>query len=271
MPRKVRTQKVNNDGRAARALARSGLDVIRVPEDFPTLAEHGFPEVERVGVEPLKRLGLVRPAARGLYEVRDPRGVARSSFEKLLAARFAGTPHLVTGWWVLALAGLTNQDVKEVVVLTTTNRRSLTISGRRVRVAKVGPADLWGGEKRKDGLVIARPERAFCDCAGTRPARIPAARIGEALEAYVHSTPNSIARLARAAKRTNSPVVARRLGYLVELIAGSRAAEPLHKLIGVSRKADALDAGDEHSPIVTRWQIRTRLGQDELLEHRTIS
>lgn len=258
-------------GRAARALARSGLDVVRVPEDLPVLARHGFPEVETVGLRPLIRLGLVRPAARGLYEVRDPRGVARSSFEKLLAARFAGTDHLVTGWWALAQAGLTSQDVREVVVLTTTNRRDLTIAGRKVRVAKVEPHVMWGGETRKNGLIVARPERAFCDCAGTRPARIPAARIAEALDAYLGSTPHAVERLGRAAKRTASPVVARRLGYLVELIVGERVAEPLHCLIGRSRKADALDPGDDHSPIVTRWQIRTRLATEALLEHRRVS
>lgn len=271
MPRKAQTAKVSPEGRAARALARSGLDVIRVPDDLPVLAKHGFPEAIRVGVSPLERLGLVRPVARGLYEVRDQRGVSRSSFEELLAARFAGTPHLVTGWWVLARAGLTNQDVREVVVLTTTNRRGLTLSGRRVHVVTVDPDDLWGGKLCSNGLAVARPERALCDTAGTRPARIPAPRIAEALEAFLRSKPRALELLVRATKRTGSPVVARRLGYLVELIAGEQAAAPLHRLIGVSRKADALDAGDEKAPIVSRWQIRTRLGPEELLEHRRVS
>jgi predicted transcriptional regulator of viral defense system len=262
---------LSDAGRAARALARSGLDVVRVPEDLPALAWHGFTEVETVGLKPLLRLGLVRPAARGLYEVRDPRGVSRSSFEKLLAARFAGTTHLVTGWWALGQAGLTSQDVREVVVLTTTHRRDFTIAGRKVRVSKVEPDDIWGGQTSENGLTVARPERAFCDCAGTRPARIPAARIAEALDAYLRSTPRAGGRLERAAQRTASPVVARRLGYLVELISGERAAEPLHRLIGRSRKADALDPGDEQSPIVTRWQIRTRLAAEDLLEHRRVS
>ena len=105
----------------------------------------------------------------------------------------------------------------------------------------------------------------------TPPARIPAPRIAEALEAFLRSKPRALELLVRATKRTGSPVVARRLGYLVELIAGEQAAAPLHRLIGVSRKADALDAGDEKAPIVSRWQIRTRLGPEELLEHRRVS
>ncbi|HUO74813.1 MAG TPA: hypothetical protein VMU39_28870 [Solirubrobacteraceae bacterium] len=255
-------------GRAARALARSGLAVIRVPEDLPELAEYGLPEA---GLAPLVKLGLVRRAARGVYEVRDPNGVTRSSFETLLAGRFAGTPHLVTGWWALAQAGLTNQDVRTVVVLTATNRRDLAIAGRRVRVAKAHD-DLWGGDVRENGLVVARPERAFCDCAGNaRTARIPATRIAEALETYLDSTPQALNRLARAARRTGSPVVARRLGYLVELIAGEEAAQPFRDLFGAPHDAEALDPGDDDSPIVPGWHVRTKLAPEELLEHRVVS
>ena len=268
----AKTQRDLTDaGRAAQALVRSGLAVIRVPEDLPELADFGFPEAESYGLAPLVKLGLVRPVARGIYEVRDPNGVARSSFESLLAGRFAGTPHLVTGWWALAEAGLTNQDVRMVVVLSPTNRRDLAMAGRKVQVVEASD-DLWGGDARESGLVVARPERAFCDCAGNaRPARIPATRIAEALEAYLGSNPQAVKRLVRAAKRSDSPVVARRLGYLVELIAGEETAQPLHDLFGPPHKADPLDRGDDTSPIVARWQVRTRLAPEELLEHRIVS
>lgn len=258
-------------GRAAQALARSGLSVVRVPDDLPLLAENGFTEAETVGLGSLVKLGLVRPVARGLFEVRDPTGVARSSFELLLAARFADRPHLATGWWALARAGLTNQDVREVVVLSATKRRDLIISGRRVRVARVEPQELWGGETRESGLVVARPERAFCDCAGRRPTRIPATRIADALDAFLRSSPTAVQRLVRAVKRFSSPAVARRLGYLVELVAGEEPASAFRPLLGASHKADALDPGDEDAPIVTRWRVRTRLAPAELLEHRRVS
>ncbi|MGZ4532442.1 MAG: hypothetical protein ACXVXP_08830 [Mycobacteriaceae bacterium] len=171
----------------------------------------------------------------------------------------------------LAQAGLTNQDVREVVVLTQTNRRDLTIQGRRVRVAKVESNELWGGEACESGLVVARPVRAFCDCAGTKLARIPATRMAEALEAFLGSSPHAVQRLSRAVKRFSSPVVARRLGYLVELISGEDAATPFRALLGSSHKADALDPGDQESPIVARWRIRTQRTPEELLEHRRIS
>jgi len=246
--------------------------VIRVPDDMEILRGFGFPVSSSQSVlRMLARLGLIRPIARGLYEVRDPAGVSRSSFEALLATWFRSDDHLATGWWALAQARLTNQDVREVVVLTDTNRRNLNVLGRNVRVAKVGESELWGGRKRESGLIIATPERAFCDCVGTRPARIPATRIAEALDGFLASDERHLGRLIRAVKRFGSPVAARRLGYLVETIAGPDAAAPLLPLIGSSKKADPLDSGDTTAPIVSKWQIRTRLSADELLEHRRVA
>ncbi len=268
MPANQRDQ--TDAGRAARALSRSELTTLRVPEDLPKLTELGLPYGRR-GVQTLVRLGLLRPVARGLYEVRDPRGVSQTNFEQLLAARLADEPHLVTGWWALAAAGLTNQDVREVVVLVTKHRRDFSAAGRRARVVAVGAQDLWGGKRRPSGLVVAVPERALCDCASRRSARIPAARLGEAVDAYLRSAPKAVDRLAAAVRRYGSPAAARRLGYLVELTAGAEAAEPFRHLLGKSNKADALDPGDAAAPIISRWRVRTHLSPDELLEHRRVS
>jgi predicted transcriptional regulator of viral defense system len=258
-------------GQAARALARAGLSVVRVPEDLGALTEHGLPGGSR-GIEPLVKLGLLRPVARGIYEVRDSRGVALSSFELLLAARFCDRPHLVTGWWALSVAGLTSQDVREALVLTTTKRRDLHALGRRAHVVRVAATDLWGGKRRRSGLVIASPARALCDCARRPSSRIPATRLAEAVDAYLHDdVAAASASLAAAVRRFASPAAARRLGYLVELTAGEAAAAPFRGMLGASHKADALDHGDEDAPIITRWRVRTRLDADQLLEHRHVS
>jgi predicted transcriptional regulator of viral defense system len=259
-------------GQAARALARSGLSVIRIPDDLQTLHRHGFPmQSSQSALQMLVRLGLLRPIARGLYEVRDPAGVSQSSFEALLGSWFRGGPHLATGWWALAQAHLTTQEVREVVVLTETNRRSVFVLGRRVRVAKVGRDDLWGGRQRRTGLILARPERALCDCVATRPARIPAARTAEALDGFLKVDEHALERLVRAARRFDSPVVARRLGFLVDVVAGPEAAAPFLPLIGASKKPDALEPGDAAAPIINKWQVRTALSVDDLLEHRRVS
>ena len=257
-------------GNAARALARSGLATVRVPDDLGRLTELGLP-AGRGGIQSLLKLGLLRPVARGLYEVRNASGVSQSSFELLLAARFADKPHLVTGWWALALAGFTNQDVREAVVLTTSKRRDLDAAGRHAHIVKVDTHELWGGKARRSGLVVASPERALCDCAARRSTRIPATRLAEAVDAYLRSSPNAATRLAAAVKRFRSPAAARRLGFLVELTAGEETAAPFRAMLGNSNKADALDPGDKDAPIVSRWQVRTRLDADELLEHRRVS
>lgn len=243
---------------------------MRVPDDLDALGRLGLPGGRR-GVKMLVKLGFLSPVARGLYEVRDPSGVSKSSFEVLLAARFAHRPHLVTGWWALAQAGLTNQDVRVAVVLTSSNRRDLDAAGRRAHVVKVDARDLWGGRRRPSGLIVASPERALCDCATRPSARIPATRLAEAVDAYLRSSANAATRLAAVVKRYGSPAAARRLGFLVELAAGEHAAEPLRSMLGRSNRADALDRGDQDSPIVSRWQVRTRLGADELFEHRHVS
>ena len=146
-------------GRAARALSRSGLAIVRVPDDLAVLTNHGLTGRKR-GVQALVRLGLLRSVARGIYEVRDPAGVSRTSFELLLAGRFADQPHLATGWWALAEAGLTSQDVREVVLLATTKRRDFNVVGRHAHVVKVSADALWGGK--------APPQRVGGGLAGTR-------------------------------------------------------------------------------------------------------
>ena len=255
---------------ASRALARSGLTVVRVPEDIETLREFGFPEQNREGIRALRSLDLIRPVGRGIYEVRDPSGRVRGGLERLVAAKLSGTAHLVTGWWALADAQLTNQDVRELVVLTPSKRRGLTLSGKRVHVVAAPEAELWGGRKRASGLIVAEPARALCDCAARRSTRIPAPRLAEALERFLEGR-DARKRLVWAVDRYHSPVAARRLGFLAELITGEEWRE-LRQLAGRSKRPEPLDPGDDSAaPVNTRWGIRTRLGEDELLEHRRVS
>jgi len=257
--------------RAARALARSELDTLRVPEDLEHLHQLGFPERTREALRELVELGLLTPVARGLYEVRDSTGLARGGFEKLLAARLAGAEHLVTGWWALARAGLTDQDVREVIVLIGSGRRRpLTLVGRRVRFVTVAPAQIWGGRRTRSGLRIARPERALCDCAGRQATRIPASRIAEALDAFLDSTTDGVDLLRDALKRFDSGAASRRLGYLAEVVSG-RPLPQLRELTRGLKRADPLDRGDEHAPLIPDWRLRSSRSRRELLEHRRVS
>ncbi len=254
---------------ASRALARAGISTLRIPEDLPVLRSLGFPENTEAGLRALKHLGLIKQVRRGLYEVREPTGRSKARLEDLLAARFGDTPHLVSGWWALGHHQLTNQHVREVVVLATRARRPMEIAGTLTRTL-VTPADeIWGGRRQANGLNIAKPERALCDCVMRRNARIPAPRLAESLERFIEQS-NSRDRLVRAIRKYNSPVVARRLGYLVEAVTGERWPEVL-AMTGTSHRLDPLDPGDETSRAVHEWQIRTHLTLSELLEHRVVS
>jgi predicted transcriptional regulator of viral defense system len=256
--------------RALRAISRSGLRTLHLPNDRRALSDQGVAEHEiGAAIQALERLGMLRHVAHGVYEVRDPRGVGRASFERLVAARIGTSPHLATGWWALAHHGLTQQDVRELIVLVPTNRREFVIAGRRVRPAKVAEDRLWGGRTTATGLRIATAARSLCDSAATRPARIPAPRLAEALERLLGGDRGAhIRSLTAALNRFGSPAASRRIGYLVELIAGADVARPLLVGIGQSPSATPLDIGETGGELNSRWRIRTRLSEEALLEHR---
>ena len=65
-----------------------------------------------------------------------------------------------------------------------------------------------------------------------------------------------------------SHTATRRLGYLVELIAGDLAARPLLVGIGNSPTATPLDIGETGGELNSRWRVRTRLSAGALFEHR---
>ncbi len=251
-------------------MTRSGLRTLHLPRDRRVLVEQGIAEDEiAAALVALQRLGMLRHVSHGVYEVHDPNGVSRASFEQLVAARMGDSPHLATGWWALAYHGLTQQEVRAVVVLVATSRRGFVVAGRHVRPAKVAQDRLWGGRLMMSGLRIASAERAICDCAGTQPARIPAPRLAEALERFLGNDRGTrIETLCVALKRFGSHAATRRIGYLVELIAGDLAARPLLVGIGNSPTATPLDIGETGGELNSRWRVRTRLSAGALFEHR---
>lgn len=256
--------------RAARALARSGLTVLRVPEDVPTLADAGLDPGEiELALRALQRRGLVERVGKNVYAVRDQAGTELSTFESLIAARLNGADHLVTGWWALARHQLTPHSVRQVVVLSPSKRSPVEYRGRRAKFAMVPLDDIWGGSTSTSGLSIARPERALLDSVGTRPCRIPIPRVAECMDAFLHSPDHDAQdRLVRAAVRFGSASATRRIGFLIELIAGRGAAEPLLDAIGTSRTPVPLDVGDQRRFVDQRWRVFTSLTPEAILEHR---
>jgi predicted transcriptional regulator of viral defense system len=93
--------------------------------------------------------------------------------------------------------------------------------------------------------------------------------LAEALERFLgNDRETRIETLRVALERFKAHAATRRIGYLVELIAGDVAAGPLLAGIGKSPTATPLDIGETGGELNSRWRIRTRLSVDALLEHR---
>jgi len=77
-----------------------------------------------------------------------------------------------------------------------------------------------------------------------------------------------IGELAAATRRYKSKAAARRLGLLVERLAGSNAATPFVDLIGTSRTPVPLrSSGNAQGPVDRRWRVRVNVDLDLLEEH----
>jgi predicted transcriptional regulator of viral defense system len=79
----------------------------------------------------------------------------------------------------------------------------------------------------------------------------------------------SASRLIKAARRYKTAAVSRRLGFLLELLAGPDAAAPLLKLRGKSNNYVALSpfAPSEGQTNAT-WRLRINVDPDVLVAHR---
>jgi predicted transcriptional regulator of viral defense system len=93
----------------------------------------------------------------------------------------------------------------------------------------------------------------------------------QAAEAVDRALPDhtDLGRLARAAERYGNAAVARRLGYLLELLHGSEAAEPLFPLRGRSHAHVLLSSsGPDKGPTSPRWNLRVNVDPDALTSER---
>jgi predicted transcriptional regulator of viral defense system len=97
--------------------------------------------------------------------------------------------------------------------------------------------------------------------------------VAQTSEAIDRAVPNrtSPKRLAQAAGRYGKAAVARRLGYLLELLHGPAAAEPLLALRGRSHAHVLLSASaPDRGPSSPRWGLRINVDPDALLAHRLV-
>lgn len=260
--------------RAFVALSRRAMDagrhpVVRLDEDVEALdATTGSRRRSQDALRQLSRDGRLRRVRRGLYLLVAPTG---STDVRLLGLIDAVTPrpYLVTAGRALTEFNLSDQHFFRVIVLTSHRLNDWSWQGDQVHYALLTPERIWG-LCTPNGPSIALPERAILDCLANPRWGVSIAQTAEAVDRAVPGC-TSPERLARAAERYRSAAVARRLGYLLELLHGAAAAEPLLALRGRSHAHLPLSASaSDRGPSSPRWGLRINVDPDALLAHRLV-
>jgi predicted transcriptional regulator of viral defense system len=260
--------------RAFVALNRRALDagrhpVVRLDEDMQAVdATTGSRRRSQDALRQLTRDGRLRRVRRGIYLLVAPTG---STDARVLALIDAVTPrpYLVTAGRALAELGLSDQHFFRVIVLSAHRLSDWSWQGDEVRYALLAPGRIWGA-RTPDGPQLATAERAILDCLANPRWGVSLAQSAEAIDRAVPGR-TSPDRLAQAAERYGSAAAARRLGYLLELLHGPEAAEPLLELRGRSHAHVLLSSsGPDRGPTNPRWGVRVNVDADALVAHRLI-
>jgi predicted transcriptional regulator of viral defense system len=217
----------------------------------------------------LTRSRQLEHVRRGAYVMRDETGVLDVDLPRLIDA-LTPQPYLITAGRALAWHGLSDQHFRKVVVLTPTSRRGFDWRGDHVHYAVTDPPRIWGAHRSR-GPRIATQERALLDSLAYRGWGVTLSQNVEALDIALSSRPQFAESLAAAAARYGNAAGARRLGFLVERVAGEAAAAPFRSLLGSSKAATLLDqTRPATGPIDGRWRIRVNADVDALLAHRMV-
>lgn len=222
----------------------------------------------------LNRSGWLVQVRRGAYVVRPRSGAIGVSVLELIGAISPQT-HLVTAGRALSEAGLSDQSFRRVIVLVASRQKSWDWQGESVRYVSTSPTKIWGDRARAIGrftVRIATPERAILDSLSRPAFGVTLGQIVEALDRALRVQSSFEASIARSAARFGSPFVARRLGFLVEQLAGQAASQNFTALVGRSQRiVPLLAGGPEDGPIDRRWRVRINVPFDTLARHQSES
>lgn len=241
-----------------------------LPDDWPALerACGGRAQAARA-ISWLERNGWLQPIRRGAWAVRS-RTLTLGARTLDLVGDLSGLPHLVTAGYALALSGLSDQAYRTVIVATPKRRRDWSWSGDQVHYVQMPAAHLWGGSIRRGSkTLVAEPERALLDSLAHPRWGVSLGHAVEALDRALTSRERFAERLASATARYGNAQLARRVGYLVNLLAGDDQARMFRALRGSSKAFTPLalgTAGD--GPTDPTWRIRLNVEPDRLLSHR---
>jgi predicted transcriptional regulator of viral defense system len=252
-----------------RALEAKRHPVVRLDEDMEALdAATGSRRRSQDALRQLTRDGRLRRVRRGVYLLVAPTGSTDARVLPLIDA-VTPRPYLITAGRALAELGLSDQHFFRVIVLSTHRLGDWNWRGDEVHYALLAPERIWGPSAH-DGPQVARPERAILDCLASPHWGVTLAQTAEALDRAVPDL-TTAASLAQATERYGSAAVARRLGYLLELLFGPDAAAALLPLRGRSHAHVLLSSSSpDQGTTCPRWGLRINVDPDALLEHRLV-
>ena len=241
------------------ALDRRAVRVVVLDRDRPWIGELVSGDALSA-IRSLTRKGWLVPVRRGAWVVRSRSGALPVSALELVG-HLSGQRHLVTGGRALDIRGLSDQAFRRVTVLVDTSQRSWVWLDEEVRYTVVPPKRIWGGSHAASLELtwVATAERALLDSFARPSLGVSMRHAVEALEVYLHRHAEPPRRLAEAAARYENASLARRIGLLVEHLAGETAALPFASLVGPSHAT--VDLGeprttDDRTTVNSRWRVR---------------
>lgn len=246
-----------------RAAIDAGRRGIAVPSVDLERAAYGG--LDRAGVsEAVRRLtrsGRVVRVRRDLLVLPEATGLIRVGLVDLIDA-VAPVPYLITGGRALEHFELTDQHFFGSVVLVPAEMAPLSFRGERATFFVTDPSNIWGAATRR-GPQFARPERAVIDALNHPRFGVSLTQAADALIRAMSADSSFLDRLAKAvraygagARHHGSRTAARRVGFVVEQLFGSAAAEPFLALIG-SNTAPVLlrPARSRDGRVDTVWRV----------------
>lgn len=253
--------------RSASLRGRPGIALLA--EDRHSLDERfGSPMKTNRLIQRLHKEGQILQIRRGAYALPDATGSFRQNILDLIDA-LTPQPYLVSGGRALEFHELTDQHFHQIHVLRDRQGRSWKWQGTTVKYVKTtSPLHVRATRTSRTKARIATAERAIADSLANPGWGITVAQVTHALRLQLGRESGSSDELAVVAAKLQNHALARRLGYLVELVSDPDSARPFLPLIGLNKAATPLlVGGPKGGPIDRRWKVRINTDPDHLLNY----
>jgi predicted transcriptional regulator of viral defense system len=257
--------------RAATLQERAGISI--VSKDAPRADRiTGSRERTKQAIERLTKDRRAVRVRRDLLALADSTGLMSATLHELVDV-IAPHPYLITGGRALVYHGLTDQHFFELVALVPVPAAGFSWRREQVRYLTTAHERIWGGRparalgEHRPRPLFASVERAVVDAIDHPRYGVSMTQAVQALRDALRRDKRLAGRLVRATDRYGSAATARRVGFLVDRVAGPAAAAPFARMIGASRTPVLLRASTtDDGPVDLDWHVRVNVDLELILE-----